>query len=268
MAVERKKHSGQITVQAAAQYLNVPERTVRHHLKTKKLLGHKVGKEWFIDRASVDAFAQRYGFVTGPLEPEPISASDVSQNQEQLTVRFMPSDADSQTNSRDQSQNHATTEQDASDQKRKQRVVRSLFSLRVFQLSLDAFKGDEHGDVKDIEIHVAERVRTLKLDYFGFLGRGFYCFHYREKILAYREARNRLAEIAALKLLSQNTQAQGKKLESEVLPALGALLRLTEKNHASRAAQGQVFSPPMMPQHFSFQPTPPWGNNGHNDPLY
>lgn len=267
MTTERKKHPSQITVHAAAQYLNVPERTVRHHLKTKKLLGHKVGKEWFIDRASVDAFAQRYGFVTGPLEPEAISASEVSQNREQPTVRFIPSDADSETNSPDQSQNNSTIEQSASDPKRKQRIVRSLFSLRVFQLSLEAFKGDEHCDTKGLEIHVVERVRALKLDYFGFLGRGFYCFHYREKLLAYREARNRLAEVAALFLLSPVTQAQGKKLESEVLPALGALLRLTEKNHASRQAQGPVFSPPMMPQHFSFQPTP-WGNNGHNDPLY
>lgn len=261
MTTEAKKHSSQITVHAAAQYLNVPERTVRHHLKTKKLLGHKVGKEWFIDRASVDAFAQRYGFVTGPLEPEPISASDVSQSREQPTVRFIPSDAESQAigpvHSEDQSQ----------DPKRKQRIVRSLFSLRVFQLSLEAFKDAEHGDTKELEIQVVERVRALKLDYFGYLGRGFYCFHYREKILAYREARNRLAEIAALLLLSPLTQAQGKKLESEVLPALGALLRLTEKNHASRQAQGPVFSSPMMPQQFSFQPTS-WGGNGHNDPLY
>lgn len=249
----------------------MPERTVRHHLKTKKLLGHKVGKEWFIDRASVDAFAQRYGFVTGPLEPEPISASDVSQNREQPTVRFIPSDADSQTigsaHSEDQSQDHSMNEQRGIDPKRKQRIVRSLFSLRVFQLSLEAFKGAGHGDAKELEIQVVERVRALKLDYFGYLGRGFYCFHYREKILAYREARNRLAEIAALQLLSPLTQAQGKKLESEVLPALGALLRLTEKNHASRANQGPVFSSPMMPQHFSFQPTS-WGGNGQNDPLY
>lgn len=267
MTTEVKKHSSQITVHATAQYLNVPERTVRHHLKTKKLLGHKVGKEWFIDRASVDAFAQRYGFVTGPLEPEPISASDVSQGREQPTVRFIPSDADSQTNSNDQSQDHSMNEQRANDPKRRQRIVRSLFSLRVFQLSLEAFKDAELSGTKELEIQVVERVRALKLDYFGYLGRGFYCFHYREKILAYREARNRLAEIAALLLLSPLTQAQGKKLESEVLPALGALLRLTEKNHASRQAQGPVFSPPMMPQHFSFQPTP-WGSNGHNDPLY
>lgn len=257
-----------MTVQTAANYLNVPERTVRHHLKTKKLLGNKIGKEWFIDRASVDAFAQRYGFVTGPLEPGPISATDVLHNQEQPKVRFMPSDAESQTTRIDQSQGHSATEQGASDPKRKQRVVRSLFSLRVFQLSLEAFKVADRSEIEELEIQVVERVSALKLEYFGFLGRGFYCFHYREKILAYREARNRLAEIAALHLLSPLTQAQGKKLESEVLPALGALLRLTEKNHASRASQGPAFSPPMMPQHFNFQPMP-WGNNGQsNDPLY
>jgi excisionase family DNA binding protein len=263
----KKIHPSQITVNAAAQYLNVPERTVRHHLKTKKLLGHKVGKEWFIDRASVDAFAQRYGFVTGPLEPESISADDVSQGQEQPTVRFMPNGGeDAPLHSAHSSLDVSENAPETSERQRSRKVVRSLFSLRVFQLSLAAFKGGEDGDINEVEIEVSEKVRALKLDYFGFLGRGFYCFHYREKILAYREARNRLAEIAALQFLSPRTQAQGKKLEFEVLPALGALLRLTEKNHASRA-QTPGFSVPMMPPHFSFQPTP-WGNNGFNDPVY
>lgn len=269
LPVTSDKRNLQMTVQATANYLNVPERTVRHHLKTKKLLGHKIGKEWFIDRASVDAFAQRYGFVTGPLDPASISTADVLQGQEQPKARFMPMDADSQSGGPDQAQEHSPIKQSTDGPRPRQRVVRSLFSLRVFQLSLEAFSPDFNSETKDLENRFVERVSALKLEYFGFLGRGFYCFHYREKILAYREARNRLAEITALLLSSPLTQSQGKKIESEVLPALGALLRLSEKNHASRAAQGPAFSSaPMMPQYFNLQPVP-WGNIGHNnEPLY
>lgn len=249
----------QLSVQAAARYINLPERTIRHHLKTKKLVGHKVGKEWFIDRASVDAFAQRYGFVTGPLEPEEITPSDVLSQPESSPIRPLPSEADDTEKPSSKSSNEAKQSEPAKDVRKRDRQPRALYSLRVFQLSLTIFKecspfsgADLDGTVREnsVEMRKTEapqsknplyvRINTLKLEYFGLLGRGFYCFHYREKIWAYREARNRLAEMTALYLVADGTQALGLRLESEVLPALGALLRLTEKNAAMGSAAGTV----------------------------
>lgn len=262
----------QLSVQAAARYINLPERTIRHHLKTKKLVGHKVGKEWFIDRASVDAFAQRYGFVTGPLEPEEITPGDVLVQPESSPIRPIPTESDNTGKSAPKSGGEfvgpSGEPSSGKDAKKKDRQPRALFSLRVFQLSLAIFKqsspfSDADLDQSDLErpdrehsveerkteapqlknplhVQMQGRINTLKLEYFGLLGRGFYSFHYREKILAYREARNRLAELAALYLVADGTQALGLRLESEVLPALGALLRLTEKNAAMRSAAGPV----------------------------
>lgn len=258
---------GQLSVQAAARYINLPERTIRHHLKTKKLVGHKVGKEWFIDRASVDAFAQRYGFVTGPLEPEEITPSDVLSQPESSPIRPLPGEADNTEKTAPKSSNEAKHSDPAKEMKQKARQPRALFSLRVFQLSLAIFKESSPFSGADLEgsdrehsveagmtetrhsgnpshaqmkVEMQVRINTLKLEYFGLLGRGFYSFHYREKIWAYREARNRLAEMTALYLVADGTQALGLRLESEVLPALGALLRLTEKNAAMRSAAGPV----------------------------
>lgn len=257
----------QLSVQAAARYINLPERTIRHHLKTKKLVGHKVGKEWFIDRASVDAFAQRYGFVTGPLEPEEITPSDVLVQPESSPIRPLPAEADNTGKSAPKFGGEfigpSGQPSSGKDAKKKDRQPRALFSLRVFQLSLAIFKesspfSDADLDRSDREhpveshktlapqsknplhVQMQGRINTLKLEYFGLLGRGFYSFHYREKIWAYREARNRLAELTALYLVAEGTQALGLRLESEVLPALGALLRLTEKNAAMRSAAGPV----------------------------
>jgi len=280
-----KRSLMQLSVQAAARYINLPERTIRHHLKTKKLVGHKVGKEWFIDRASVDAFAQRYGFVTGPLEPEEITPGDVLVQPESSPIRPIPTEADNTGKSAPKSGGEfigpSGEPSSGKDAKKKDRQPRALFSLRVFQLSLAIFKQSspfsdadfdrsdfsrsdrEHPEHPEHPIEEGKtearqaknplhdqrhvkfqglqgRINTLKLEYFGLLGRGFYSFHYREKIWAYREARNRLAELTALYLVAEGTQALGLRLESEVLPALGALLRLTEKNAAMRSAAGPV----------------------------
>lgn len=282
----------QLSVQAAARYINLPERTIRHHLKTKKLVGHKVGKEWFIDRASVDAFAQRYGFVTGPLEPEELTPSDVLVHPESSPIRPMPAEADDSG----KSSNEAKRSDPAKDFKKKDRQPRALFSLRVFQLSLAIFKesspfsgADLDGSDREhpveshktlapqsknpLHVQMQGRINTLKLEYFGLLGRGFYSFHYREKIWAYREARNRLAELTALYLVAEGTQALGLRLESEVLPALGALLRLTEKNAAMRSAAGSlgpgfgsaVNATPMMMQAVPFA-TGYWAS-AHGSPF-
>lgn len=288
-----KRSLMQLSVQAAARYINLPERTIRHHLKTKKLVGHKVGKEWFIDRASVDAFAQRYGFVTGPLQPEEITPSDVLSQPESSPIRPLPAEADDTEKTASKSSNEAKHSDPAKDVRKKDRQPRALFSLRVFQLSLAIFKESSPFSGADLEgsdrehsvetrkteapqsknpLHV--RINTLKLEYFGLLGRGFYSFHYREKIWAYREARNRLAEMTALYLVADGTQALGLRLESEVLPALGALLRLTEKNAAMRSAAGPVGpgfgsavnAAPMMMQAVPF--TTGYWTSPHSSPFH
>lgn len=52
----------EVNVKIASQMLRVTERSVLNYLRDHRINGTKVGKEWFVDRASIEAFALKYGY--------------------------------------------------------------------------------------------------------------------------------------------------------------------------------------------------------------
>ncbi len=52
----------EVSVKNASYLLGVTERSIINYIKDRRIAGTKVGKEWFVDRASIEAFALKYGF--------------------------------------------------------------------------------------------------------------------------------------------------------------------------------------------------------------
>jgi excisionase family DNA binding protein len=76
-----KTNTRETTVDEAAQELGVTARSVLNYIKTREIEALKVGKSWFINKASLDAFKQKHGFASkvdtsvGISEKETISES-------------------------------------------------------------------------------------------------------------------------------------------------------------------------------------------------
>lgn len=66
-----------VTVQEAAQLLNVTPRSILNYIRAKELEAVKVGKVWYIKKPSLDTFSYRFGLKTGvdkeqaPIYPPP-----------------------------------------------------------------------------------------------------------------------------------------------------------------------------------------------------
>jgi excisionase family DNA binding protein len=57
-----KHKKREITVEKAAEMLSVTPRSVINYIKSKDIEAVKVGKNWFIAKASIDAFSRKHGF--------------------------------------------------------------------------------------------------------------------------------------------------------------------------------------------------------------
>ncbi len=68
------KDSVETTVRDAASYLGLSERQVRNYIKSRSIKAIKVGREWFVDTASVVAFSNRYHNLTQDRPNDSISA--------------------------------------------------------------------------------------------------------------------------------------------------------------------------------------------------
>lgn len=62
-----------MSVLEASELLRVTPRSVINYVKSKEIEGVKVGKSWFLKRASVDSFKLRYSFSQQSAIIEPSS---------------------------------------------------------------------------------------------------------------------------------------------------------------------------------------------------
>jgi|GEM_PF-6444613 len=72
----------ELSIEDVAARLGVSERSIVNYLRTRRIEGIKVGKKWFINAASVDAFIIRYGFsAEAPQSPLPETLSKPSRQE-------------------------------------------------------------------------------------------------------------------------------------------------------------------------------------------
>ena len=192
MASPRKS---EISVEEAAEHLQVSSRMIRTYLQEKKIQGIKVGRQWFIDLASLEAFGKKSGFEV----PEEKAAP-----REGLA-------------------------EPASDRPTRSSERSRLTHLACYRLCLEAFQMPLW---KAAEEPLGPRLRALRSDIVEALGAGYYSFG-RAKIEWYSQARGLLG--AGLGLLYSEEdyfKTYGPEItfiETKLMPAFSALLRKLER---------------------------------------
>jgi excisionase family DNA binding protein len=201
----------EITVEVVAAQLGVSERSVVNYLKTRRIEGIKVGKKWFIDAASVDAFASRYGFSPKPIPVTERTSMEVNTNSVGPDSKSAISE-----NQRGQYQS-------------------CILQLHVFKLCCEVFSSEAW--IKSNSTAFEERLHVLKNRVFEELGAGFYSFGAARKSTHYNSARTQIGAMLSLIYFTCKSDPvwsnQLPILESKLLPAFSALLRKIERRRLS-----------------------------------
>lgn len=197
------KKSTQITVLMAGEILGLSERSVLNYIKTKEIEAVKVGKQWHVSKASVEAFQQRHGFIgSAVLNAEETISEDPQESPKQQGQRA--------------------------------NYNRSLSCFRCFQLCRQAFQMPKW-NLADLSDEVLkERLRTNRSRAIEHLGSGFYSFHSSAKSQHYEYSRSAVGGILALLRAGPNdlVESWGNEisfLEQELLPAYAALIKKIER---------------------------------------
>ena len=211
--VDSKSVNGvlEISVKDTAHLLQVTERSVLNYLKARRIHGVKVGKEWFVDRVSIEAFARRYGLPLCHDQPSAVPNLQIPA--------LSPAPKTPQPESKPRQRN-------------------PLSKLKVFALCLEVLNSGKFAELKQKESPLESRLLILKMAVFEELGAGYYAFQFKEKLDRYRQARSILGAILAL-IHSHNPNLESwvndcDAIETKILPAMAALIRSTEKRGGLR----------------------------------
>lgn len=79
-----KKKEIDLTVQEAAKRLGVTSRSILNYINSKEIEAIKVGKSWFIRRASLDSFSNRYGIGVEVISGNFPKVSENEENSEKI----------------------------------------------------------------------------------------------------------------------------------------------------------------------------------------
>lgn len=192
----------------AGEILGLSERSVLNYIKTKEIEAVKVGKQWHVSKASVEAFQQRHGFVGNAVlnAEETLSAEPESPKPQELKKH---------------SEQRATQ-------------TRSLSSFRCFQLCRQAFQMPKWSLADLSDEVLKERLRINRSRAIEHLGSGFYSFHSNAKNQHYEYSRSAVGGILALLRAGPDdlVESWGNEilfLEQELLPAYAALIKKIER---------------------------------------
>lgn len=189
------KNIAQISVTDAAVALGVSERSVINYIRTREIDAVKVGKKWHVNRASLDAFQQRYGF------------QPVAEDSHQPVTPPIPAIATKSL---------------------------SLPGLRCFQLCKIAFEMPKWNPLEVEDNPLKERLLALRHKALESLGSGYHSFHPLRKSQYYEGSRSAVGAILA-QLQSGNEafvaswSAEIAFLEHQLLPAYSSLIKKIER---------------------------------------
>lgn len=194
----------QINVSMTSKMLGLSERTVLNYINSKEIEAVKVGKQWHVNRASVEAFRQKYGFKAAT------TATETTQTSSDVCQRTRP-------------------KSDAFSCKRS-----NLDSLRCFQLCKTAFEMPKWNPLETGDDYSKERLVFLKYKALESLGSGYHCFNSATKGLHYETSRSAIGAILA-HLKAEKTEVQTSWnaeiafLQDNLLPAYTALIKKIER---------------------------------------
>lgn len=244
----------EVNVKVASQMLRVTERSVLNYLRDHRIKGTKVGKEWFVDKASIEAFALKYGYDI--YEPETglnYFAATAAQGTSP-SIENKTSSADAVTPSIMQTpglqnpanilvqRQQAPEQTDGVDQKSilysaNHKKQKTLDDLRVLTLIRATFA--KYPEYFSHDNPLKEKLTKALLNVVENLGAGFYAYGSQTKIKYYLQARSNIGAFLALyRLVPTPTQDEIKiafEFEDIISPAMIALIRNLEK----RAFKGE-----------------------------
>lgn len=208
-----KRNEDETTVEEAALALNVTPRTVINYIQAKEISAIKVGKSWHINKASLDAFKQRYGFAEDVLLSEP-KGSENTEIKESQSSNFPK----------------------VSIEQKRKREVYPVQSLRLFQIAKDSLRNTSTqslfpADRPDLK----HKFLTLKAEALEYLGAGFYAFGSKSKAILYNRSREKVGGMLSLVYFYQPKEGKPpkdiQKIEEDLMPAFSSLIRKIEKKN-------------------------------------
>jgi hypothetical protein len=226
----------EVSVKNASYLLGVTERSIINYIKDRRIVGTKVGKEWFVDRASIEAFALKYGFE--------INESPVAhQNQIEPNLEASINTPLHQIQKNEFLQEKVLTPFASQEGRnpikiRQQKGVQNLRAFILLKNTLGCFPNcfSENN-------HFKEKLNQLSYSIIENLGSGFHAYEDQEKIWYYQKARAGLgALIAVSKLIINPTETEIKlfsEMEFVVLPAISSLIRVIESGDYKKTNRGK-----------------------------
>ncbi len=214
-----KKNLRETTVDEAAIELGVTARSVLNYIKTKEIEALKVGKSWFIKKASLDAFKQKHGFISKNDPSEELSEkTPVSENFPKNT---------------EISEKVQTTRATG---KKEKRDIYPVQSLRLFQIAHETLYAlDVQSLLPKDRPDLHQKFLNLKMEALEFLGAGFYTYSSRNKAILYGRSREKVGGMLSLAYFYQQEKDKPApnilKIEEELMPAFSSLIRKIEKKN-------------------------------------
>jgi excisionase family DNA binding protein len=218
----------EISATAAAQILGVSERSVLNFIRQKQLRAVKVGKSWFVEKASVeDLQIQRSNYMT--LEPQ----THESQTKEPL-LAVKPISSEPQ---KPRAKGYESPQESGLSRG-------GVQGLNVYRLAVEIFSKEGWGSMASSEAFwggiismdvFKQRLASLQLLVLESLGAGYHSFG-AGKVMQYGKARSAagslLALISAEESIRVKLAAERDAISEKLLPALVALQRTAEKRGA------------------------------------
>jgi len=199
MSSAKTQRRVEIGVDEAAELLGVGERMVRLYIDEKRIKGLKVGRKWFIDLASVEAFRRaRSG------DAEPGLSSPVGGLSEAL-AEVAPKGS------------------------QKRRDPRQLAPFRLFNQWISR----ENPNLVCQDREFLARLSALGSEVLSEMGAGYFSFG-PDKIVHYRRARGSIGGILGMIYSRKDDEISSfhpDDLEQKVLPALSSLIRAMERKN-------------------------------------
>ncbi|MBS1983533.1 MAG: helix-turn-helix domain-containing protein [Bdellovibrionales bacterium] len=241
----------EIKVQTAARILGVGERAVINYIKAKKIEATKVGKDWHVDAASVDAFRQRYGFK-GESGDGPTPSSSLAVLLPQIPIgeprwgdALMPYPAPPIPNDSERESQHSEPVPNGlpNDSEKTEAGTGAISentpqfaplrkALKSFDVARRILGRGQWAELDGRGTPLEARLFTLRLVVFESLGSGYFAFGTQAKADHYNRARAAVGSMVGILRSSDELEAAWREelngLETELANVLRSLVRRIE----------------------------------------
>jgi len=205
-----KNKNGDLTVGQASELLGVTPRSIINYINAKEIEAVKVGKSWFIRRASLDSFSMRFGIGKDKMP-------DSSHEKSEKSFR-----KDSESSEK------------GSEKGERSKKTFSVKNLRLFVKAKDIL-GVLDFNNSETTTNTKNRLENLKLSAIELLGAGYYSYEPRNKMNLYNESRQKVGAILALSYFNLSDSGDYQKIireiEDDLLPAYSALIKRMDRRN-------------------------------------